>query len=69
MVDEGFRELFTRAGCQGWLHVVEIDGDGVISFGGHELVVAASVFKVAVALEIFIQADAGRLNPRQPVRI
>jgi beta-lactamase class A len=69
VADDGFGELFDRAGCRGWLCVVEIDGDGKVCFGANELVVAASVFKVAVALEVFGQADAGRLDPRERVRV
>lgn len=69
MADEGFGQLFARAGCQGRLCVADVDGDGEISAGADELVVAASVFKVAVALEVFTQAAAGRLDPRERVRI
>ncbi|MCW2932156.1 MAG: hypothetical protein JWM19_3118 [Actinomycetia bacterium] len=67
--DEGFGQLFTQAGCQGWLCVADIDGDGQVSAGGDDLVVAASVFKVAVALEVFAQAAAGRLDPGERVRV
>jgi beta-lactamase class A len=49
--------------------VVDIDGQGEVSAGGDELAVAASVFKVAVALEVFTQAAAGRLDPRERVRV
>jgi hypothetical protein len=34
--------------------VADIDGDGEVSAGGDELVAAASVFKVAVALEVIL---------------
>jgi beta-lactamase class A len=67
--DEGLRELFTRAGCRGWLCVAEVDGDGEVAAGADELVAAASVFKVAVALEVFTQANAGRLDPREQIRM
>lgn len=63
MADDGLGELFARAGCQGWLCVADVDGDGEVSTRGDELVVTASVFKVAVALEVFTQAAAGRLDP------
>jgi beta-lactamase class A len=69
MTDEEFGELFARAGCQGWLCVTDIDGDGAVSAGADELVVAASVFKVAVALEVLTQTAAGRLDPGQRVRV
>jgi beta-lactamase class A len=67
--DEGLGELFTRAGCRGWLCVAEVDGDGEVAAGADELVVAASVVKVAVALEVFTQVNAGRLDPREQVRV
>jgi beta-lactamase class A len=69
VVDEEFGELFAQAGCRGWLYAVEVDGDRVVSFGGDELVATASVFKVAVALEVFRQVDTGLLDPRARVRV
>jgi beta-lactamase class A len=69
MTGDEFGPLFARTGCRGWLCVADIDGPGEISAGGDEPVVAASVFKVAVALEVFTQAAAGRLDPRRRVRI
>ncbi|MEU7864440.1 serine hydrolase [Nonomuraea sp. NPDC049141] len=55
-------ELFSRAGCDGWLCVMDVDGDGQVHVGSDEPVVAASVFKVVIALEVFRQADAGELD-------
>ena len=69
MTGEGFGELFAQAGCRGWLCVADIDGDGEVSAGGDELVAAASVFKVAVALEVFIQVAAGRLDAGERIRV
>lgn len=69
MADAELRELFAGAGCQGWLCVAEVDGDGEVAAGADDLVVAASVFKVAVALEVFIQGDSGRLDPCERVRV
>lgn len=69
MTSEGFGQLFTRAGCQGWLCAADIDGAGEVSAGGDEPVVAASVFKVAVALEVFTQAVGGRLDPGRRIRV
>lgn len=67
--DEGFGPLFARAGCRGWLCVAGIDVGGEVAAGADEPVVAASVFKVAVALEVFTQAAAGRLDPGGRVRV
>lgn len=47
----------------------QIDSEGEVSAGGDEPAVAASVFKVAVALEVFKQIAAGRLDPRERVRV
>jgi hypothetical protein len=69
MISEEFGQLFTRAGCQGWLLAADIDGGGEVSAGGDELAVAASVFKVAVALEVFTQAATGRLDPGKRIRV
>lgn len=69
MADAELRELFARAGCQGWLCVLEVDGDGAVADGADEAVAAASVFKVALALEVFRQASAGQLDPRQRIRV
>jgi beta-lactamase class A len=69
MNSEEFGRLFARAGCQGWLCAAGIDSEGEVSAGGDEPAVAASVFKVAVALEVFKQIAAGRLDPRERVRV
>lgn len=69
MANAEFGGLFAEAGCQGWLCVAEVDGDGEVAAGADEPVVAASVFKVAVALEVFTQVDAGQLDPSERVRV
>ena len=60
---------FQEAGCQGWLCALEVDGEGEACHDADEPVVSASVFKVAVALEVFRQASAGKLDPAQRVRV
>lgn len=60
---------FQEAGCQGWLCAMEVDGEGEACHDADESVVSASVFKVAVALEVFRQASAGRLDPARRVRV
>lgn len=69
MTSEGFGQLFARAGCRGWLCAAGIDGEGEVSADGDEPVVAASVFKVAVALEVFTQAATGLLDPGKRIRV
>jgi beta-lactamase class A len=45
------------------LHVRDIDGEGEVGEGEDELVVAASTFKVAVALAFFDLGASGELDP------
>lgn len=33
MADAELRELFARAGCRGWLSVLEVDGHGIVADG------------------------------------
>ena len=47
------------------LHVRDIDGGGEVGEGEDELVVAASTFKVAVALALFDLAAVGSLDPAE----
>jgi beta-lactamase class A len=68
-VERELRELFEAAGCDGFLHVRDVDGDEELGLDADELVVSASVFKVAVALEFFRQAEAGELDPTERVRV
>ena len=63
------RELFAAAGCDGSVHVSDVDGSGEVSLLADEPVVAASVFKVSVALEFFRQVAAGGLDPHERVRL
>jgi beta-lactamase class A len=60
---------FAEAGCRGWVCVREVDGTGAVELGSGDTVVASSVIKVAVALEVFRQAHDGRLDPRERVRL
>ncbi len=58
-------ELFEQAGCTGTLCVIGLDGGAEIALDADEPMVAASVFKVAVALEAERQFAEGRLDPRE----
>jgi beta-lactamase class A len=61
--------VFADARCEGFLHVREIDGGGDVALNADAVVVAASVFKVQVALEFFRQVAIGELDQRQRVRV
>ena len=62
-------DLFHRAGCQGWLCALDIDGPAEVALDATVPVVAASVFKVTVALEFFRQVAGGRLEAAERVRL
>jgi beta-lactamase class A len=63
------RDLFADAGCRGWLCVREIDGPGRQELDADDVVAAASVYKIALALEFARQANDGRLDPRERFRL
>ena len=61
-------DVYADAGAgAGWLCGREIDGCGVEEFDAHEFVPAASVYKIAVALELLRQAHGDRPDLREPV--
>jgi beta-lactamase class A len=69
MVEDGLERVFSEAGCRGSVAVLDIDGPGRVVLGEDELVVAASTFKVVVALELFCQGAEGRLDLAERVRL
>jgi beta-lactamase class A len=71
-VDEALAAIadeFAQAGCHGCLRVMDIDGPGEVVLDDGAPMVSASVFKVLVALEFFRQADLGKLDPAERVRL
>jgi beta-lactamase class A len=62
-------DIFAAAGCQGWLCASTVDGSAEVTLDADVPVVAASVFKVLVALEFFRQVEAGRLTPTTRVHL
>lgn len=57
------------ARCEGWLDALDIDSGATVGLHPEQTVVAASVFKVAVALEFYRQAASGSLVVTEAVRI
>jgi len=49
-------DTLRTAGCEGWLHALDIDSGQAVGLHPAHVVVAASVFKVGVALELYRQA-------------
>ncbi|MEU7987359.1 serine hydrolase [Streptosporangium canum] len=61
--------LFRAAGVTGFLHAVDLDTGAEVAHGADEPVVMASVFKLALLVEFFRQADAGRLDVTERVTV
>ncbi len=61
--------IFRDAGVEGFLHAVDLDSGRVVEHACSEPVVLASVFKVPVLLELFIQGADGRLDLTAPVTV
>jgi beta-lactamase class A len=62
---DNLAQLFASAGCCGSLRVTELGGGDSIALNADEAVVAASVIKVLIALEVESQIAAGVLDPRE----
>nr|WP_221473337.1 serine hydrolase [Planomonospora venezuelensis] len=61
--------MFRAAGVTGLLHAVDVDTGAEVSCGADEPVVLASVFKIALMVEFFRQADRGLLDPAERVTV
>jgi beta-lactamase class A len=64
-----FQPIFDQAGCAGTFCVQSLDDDADVSLAADESVIAASVFKVQVALEAETWFADGRLDPAEPVTL
>jgi beta-lactamase class A len=61
--------MLRAAGCEGCLHARDIERGAAVGWRPEQLVVAASVFKVAVALELYRQATMENLTLTEQIRI
>lgn len=74
-VETDVREIFREAGVRGWLHAVPVDApsrrlrDREVRVGADTPVVMASVYKVVLLVAFCRAADAGDLDPREPVTV
>jgi beta-lactamase class A len=68
-VTAAITELFSQAGCTGQLCVQSLDGKQEVAVAAELPAVAASVFKVCVALEAETQFAEGRLDPHEQVTL
>jgi beta-lactamase class A len=64
-VSAAITDLFGQAGCTGQLCVQSLDGKHEVAVDAERPIVAASVFKVCVALEAETQFADERLDPRE----
>ncbi|WP_338692836.1 serine hydrolase [Streptomyces sp. Q6] len=63
------RAVFTDAGVTGHLHARDLDGDGEVELGSDTPVSTASTHKLCLAVALQRLADAGRLDPTEPVDV
>lgn len=68
-IEKRLAATLRKADCEGCLHVVDIDTGAAVGLQPRQLAVAASVFKVAVALELFRQHEQGVLELTEQVRL
>jgi beta-lactamase class A len=61
--------IFDAAGAEGFVHAREIDGDRATGHRSDELVVTASVFKIAVLVELLRRGASGDLDLSERVRV
>jgi beta-lactamase class A len=64
-----FDALFRSAAVDGWLHALDLASGREIAYRADEPVVAASVFKIPVLVELCRQADAGQIALDEPVAV
>lgn len=68
--DTSIQSVLDDIGARAWVHGIDLDHpDREVDFGADEPVVAASVFKLPVLVEMCRQISAGILDGQQRVRI
>ncbi|MFE1952648.1 serine hydrolase [Streptomyces sp. NPDC059524] len=69
-VTRALRELFADAGVRGWLHVADLRRpEAAVTLDPDERLPIASVYKVPLMVAFCRLADAGTLDPAQPVTL
>ncbi|MEW9547126.1 serine hydrolase [Nonomuraea sp. NPDC050783] len=64
-----FAAVFRAAGVAGWIHATDLDTGREVGHGSDEPLPTASMFKVALLVELCRQADAGLLDPAERVTV
>lgn len=68
-MQQEFEQVFASAGCVGTLCVQDAAGQSEVGLAPDQPVVAASVIKVLIAVEVERQFAAGQLDPCERVRL
>lgn len=68
-LEERLRATLHAAGCDGCLHAVNIESGVGVGLSPHQIAVAASVFKVPVALELYRQSAVEGLDLTEQIRL
>jgi beta-lactamase class A len=68
-IEDRLAATLHSAGCEGWVTALDIDSGAEVGLHPDQVVVAASVFKVAVALEFYRQAATGDITVTETVHI
>jgi beta-lactamase class A len=68
-VESKLNDAFASAGVDGFVHARNIEGDEELGLSPDRAVVTASVFKIAVALELARQAAKGELDLTERVKV
>ena len=61
-------DLLTTASRTGAVCVLDLDGVGAVTLNADQVVQAGSAFKIAVALEVYCQANTGQLDLNEHLR-
>ncbi len=69
MTSATFEDIFKAAAVDGYIHAKDLASGREIGYQADTAVVAASVFKVPVLVELFRQADAGLIDLRETVAV
>jgi beta-lactamase class A len=68
-IEERLVATFRDAGVAGWLHAIDLDSGREVGIEPDTPVVAASVFKVPVLVELFRRIGEGRMAASEPVTV
>ncbi len=68
-IEDRLAAVFRDAGVAGWLHAIDLDGAREVGLEPDAPVVAASVFKVPVLVELYRRIAAGRMEASEPVTV